>query len=350
MDVDYIIIGQGISGTLLSYNLLQAGKRVIVVDEQQPDTASYVASGVINPITGRRVVRTWMIEELLPFAWKIYEDIGTDLGIEIVSQADIISFHASEQMSNAWRERIQEGEEYLQNIHNQHIYEQYFEVRNGIGLTTPCLLVNLHDFLQIWRERLSEKGYLLTECFDEEQCIISNGQVSYRHIKAEKVIFCNGINGYSNPYFSKLPHALSKGEALIVSIPGLPRTNIYKQGINIVPFQNDTFWVGSSFEWDFEHKHPTQAFRDKTETALKDWLKLPITVLDHISAVRPASLDRRPFVGLHPVHPEVGILNGMGTKGCSLAPYFAHQFTQHLISGQSIHPAASLSRFTKILS
>ena len=39
-------------------------------------SASKVASGLINPVTGRRVVTTWMADELLPFAWKEYSAIG----------------------------------------------------------------------------------------------------------------------------------------------------------------------------------------------------------------------------------------------------------------------------------
>jgi glycine/D-amino acid oxidase-like deaminating enzyme len=56
-------------------------------------------------------------------------------------------------------------------------------------------------------------------------------------------------------------------------------------------------------------------------------------------------LERRPFVGLHPQNPRLGILNGMGTKGCSLAPYFARQLVRHLLYKEPIHPEASVSRF-----
>ena len=58
MEVDYVIVGQGIAGTMLSYYLLQQGNTVIVVDEFNPNSASQVASGVINPVTGRRFVTT----------------------------------------------------------------------------------------------------------------------------------------------------------------------------------------------------------------------------------------------------------------------------------------------------
>jgi len=46
----------------------------------------------------------------------------------------------------------------------------------------------------------------------------------------------------------------------------------------------------------------------------------------------------------------VGVFNGMGTKGCSLAPYFAHEFAQYLAEGKAMTPAADVTRFTRILS
>jgi glycine/D-amino acid oxidase-like deaminating enzyme len=161
-----------------------------------------------------------------------------------------------------------------------------------------------------------------------------------------------------------LPFAPNKGEVLIVDIPELgaagarldstegARTErtIFKKGITLAPWQEGLYWAGSSYEWTFETPGPTESFRQKTEMALKEWVKLPFRIVDHIAAVRPATLERRPFVGFHPVYPVVGILNGMGTKGCSLAPYFARQLAEYLSKGSPIRPDADILRFTKVLS
>jgi hypothetical protein len=40
----------------------------------------------------------------------------------------------------------------------------------------------------------------------------------------------------------------------------------------------------------------------------------------------------------------------MGTKGCSLAPYFANQLAQYLVHQSPIDPLADVIRFRKILS
>jgi glycine/D-amino acid oxidase-like deaminating enzyme len=81
----------------------------------------------------------------------------------------------------------------------------------------------------------------------------------------------------------------------------------------------------------------------------RSWLKVPFKIVDHKASVRPANIERRPFVGFHPTYKNVGILNGMGTKGCSLAPFFAKQLADHIISGNEILVEADIKRFTKIL-
>ena len=113
MTIDYLIIGQGICGTMLSWNLLRAGKTVMVVDEDKPYTASKVASGVINPVTGRRIVRTWEIDTIMPFAVAAYQELEKELGASLIRQCNILDFHPTPQMMLAFKERLPEETTYL---------------------------------------------------------------------------------------------------------------------------------------------------------------------------------------------------------------------------------------------
>ncbi|RYF96257.1 MAG: hypothetical protein EOO00_03165 [Chitinophagaceae bacterium] len=118
----------------------------------------------------------------------------------------------------------------------------------------------------------------------------------------------------------------------------------------IVPLaEKELFWIGASYIWDFEDAGPTKAFLENTTQALQQTLKIPFEIVAHHAGLRPATLERRPFVGLHPSHPAVGILNGMGTKGCSLAPFFASQLTDHLLRDAPIAKDADVKRFAKVL-
>ncbi len=341
---EIIIVGQGICGTFLSYYLHKAGRKILVYDEAKPFTSSKVASGVINPVTGRRIVRTWMIEDVMPFAVNIYHQLEKELDISIIQQTNILDFHPTPQMQMAFDERLPQETQYLKKAEQPEQWQQYFNYPFGIGETNPCWLVDVQALMNAWRNRLKQNNQLVEENFNPNK--LQPSTFNPQPI----VIFCDGVAGFNNPYFNKLPYSRMKGEALIVSIPNLPRKNIYKQGINIVPWKEDLWWVGSSYEWQFENLEPTEAFRKKMEAQLNSFLKLPFKIIDHIAAERPANMERRPFIGLHPVHKNIGILNGMGTKGCSLAPYFAHELTEFLVNEKPINPLADVQRFTKILS
>ena len=350
MIVDYIIIGQGLAGTFLSWNLTKAGKKVVVIDESRPSTASKIASGVINPVTGRRIVRTWMIETLMPFAVDAYSKFGEELNASLIRQCNILDFHPTPQMKLAFLERVPVEREYLRLPSDENKWLEIFQYHFGFGEIDPCWLIDINTMLHGWRQALQRSDSLLEESFHWEDCEVTPTSVAYKGIRAEKIICCEGAAGFDNPYFRLLPYARNKGEALIIDVPGLPRDHIFKQGINIVPWQDGLFWVGSSYEWEFADTLPSKTFRERTEQQLRHWLKLPFTVLDHLASERPANMERRPFAGLHPVMPSVGILNGMGTKGCTLAPYFAAQLTAYLLHGTPLEPLVDVRRFKKILS
>ncbi len=350
MEVDYIIIGQGISGSFLSHDLVKSGMTVMVIDESHPFTASKVASGVINPITGRRMVRTWEIEKLMPFAVSAYTEWGKELNVPLVQQCNILDFHSSPQMVLAFAERQPVEKDYLRIPENTDQWTKYFNYDFSIGEIDPCWLIDINTLLTKWRLQLIHKEMLLEETFHWKDCIVSEALITYKNIKAQKIIFCEGVAGFDNPYFTLLPYARNKGQAIIIKIHGLPWTNIFKQGINIVPWKEDLFWIGSTYEWDFTDTNPSPDFREKVESQLRHWLKLPFEIVDHIASERPANMERRPFVGLHPVSDTVGVFNGMGTKGCSLAPYFSQEFASHLVKNTPINPQVDVRRFSKILS
>src|SRR6185312_2482863 len=105
MNVDYLIIGQGTAGTLLSYTLLQQGCTVIVLDEYKANSASRVAAGVINPVSGRRFTIAWLYDEIYPVAVKVYRDMERLLNIPVLKERDIWNVLPSEQLRDAFMER-----------------------------------------------------------------------------------------------------------------------------------------------------------------------------------------------------------------------------------------------------
>ncbi|MBO9659835.1 MAG: FAD-binding oxidoreductase [Chitinophagaceae bacterium] len=351
MNTDYLIIGQGVCGTFLSYYLQKEGKSVIVIDDAKPDSPSRVAAGIINPVTGRRLVTVWMVDEVLPFAWKAYNELGTDLSVQAISQKNIIDFFPNPFMREGFLQKIETGDKYVHPYPEQNHFNNYFNFEFGCGEIRPVYTAHLESIIPAWRSIIAKADFLREEQFDISQLQAEPDKIHYKDITASKIIFCDGAASFDNPYFKQLPFAPNKGEALIAEIPGLPDHNIYKKSLLMVPLaEKDIFWIGASYVWNFDDASPTQAFRDSTENALKNWLKIPFKIIEHRSALRPATLERRPFVGTHPQFPSVGILNGMGTKGCSLGPYFAKQLTDFLLFDLPIAKDADVKRFEKVLS
>jgi glycine/D-amino acid oxidase-like deaminating enzyme len=254
-------------------------------------------------------------------------------------------------MLQTYEKRANEANTFIQRFTAEEQLHQWFTFVFHTYTINPTYLVCLHPLLNGWRKKLIESKSLLEEKFDDTQLILHDNFVQYKNIDAGKIIFCNGINTFQSPFWKNLPYIFNKGQALIADIPNLPANNIYKYGpVTLTPWYNNLWWIGSSYENDFTTTAPTEDFYNNTIASLKSILKIPFTIKDHLSALRPAVIERRPFVGLHPNQTSIGIFNGMGTKGCSLAPYFAHQLSQHLIKNISIDPLADVKRFYRLLS
>lgn len=347
MQVDFIVVGQGLCGTLLTRQLVALGKSVVVIDNPMPNTSGKVASGLINPVTGMRVVQSWMVDTLLPFARTVYQEASQELGITIAQDIAIADFHTTADARANYEAKLQESP-YIQ-PQDTTDYSAYINYHYGWHYISPAVLVNTKQLQLGYQARWQRLGIYRQEQFSPSDVVLTPNGVTYKDIQATKIIFCEGATAINNPWFSLLPYALNKGEALIVDIPHLPRNIIFKTAQKIAPWDDNLFWVGTSFEWKFDDDKPTDKFRAHQEWLLRNTLKLPFTVTDHIASVRPSSVDHKPFVGTHPHHPQLAICNGMGPKGCSLAPYFTAQLAQHLVAGTPILPDVDVARYKRVL-
>ncbi|MEY3190936.1 MAG: hypothetical protein RIS10_1053, partial [Pseudomonadota bacterium] len=76
MTIDFLIIGQGLAGSLLAWELINRGCNVIIVDNGK-ENASQIAAGLINPVTGMRFVKSTNVDDLLPTAKQCYAQLDT---------------------------------------------------------------------------------------------------------------------------------------------------------------------------------------------------------------------------------------------------------------------------------
>jgi glycine/D-amino acid oxidase-like deaminating enzyme len=345
MSVDFIIVGQGIAGTLLSYTLMQKGCSVLVIDEYKANSASRVAAGVVNPVSGRRFTTAWEYETFYPILVNTYQELEKLLGIPVFVERDIWMALPSAQLRSAFMERtaglswFREPETREEERYNQWLDQPYGAavVKGGTVLLT--------ELLPAWRKYLTAHNALLDQKLDYNEIQLTATGVQYKHVEARQLIFCEGAATTQNPWFSYIPFLLNKGEVLHIQVDGLQTEDILKRSISIVPQTPDYFWVGATFAWDFPNEDPTEEKRAVLEAGLQQLLKVPYRIVGQEAGVRPSGTDRRPMLGLHPKHPGLGIFNGLGTKGTSLAPAMAAHFADHLLQNLPLWPEVDIKRF-----
>lgn len=349
---DFIIVGQGIAGTLLAHFLMQAGKTVLVIDNHHQGASSKAAAGIINPVTGRKYVKSWRVDDLLPVAKQTYRELADLLGVEIFHPRNVIRTMSNAKEENDWSVRTAEPgyQAYVSDEVELGAYAEktnpafsYGEVLQGGQTDLPLLI-------ERFRKYLMEKDAILNAEFDFDQLDIFAEGIRYQDFTAKKIIFCEGAKGKQNPYFSYLPFHGDKGEALIVRIPDAGFEKILKQQIFIVPLrEDDLYWIGSTYDRHYQDDKPSEKGYNYLHEHLKNLLRVPFEVVDHVAAVRPTVRDRRPFLGLHPKFPQLGIFNGLGTKGASLGPFWAKQLVDFLLHEKTLDEAVDIQRFKSFL-
>lgn len=333
---------------MLSWFLMKENQKILVIDKYNPSSASNVASGITNPITGRKFVKTWLADEMHPFAEETYREFETLFQQEFFQPVSIIKILDSIKAQNDWSARCN-SPEYLAYLKNESIIHFDKEkVKNDFGgfEINGGSRLEADKFLSLYRNLLKEKDALLEDEFDFDRLEVEEKFVSYKGMQAQKIFFCEGANAVRNAYFKFLPFQLAKGECLIVRIPDFYPDQVINGEVFIMPMQEkDLYYIGATHEWQFDDDQPSEKGKNELLGNLSTVLTAPFEIVEHKAAIRPTVKDRRPFIGFHPESTNIGIFNGMGTKGISLAPYFANHFANHLLKGKELMKEVDIKRF-----
>ena len=133
---------------------------------------------------------------------------------------------------------------------------------------------------------------------------------------------------------------------LIVEIPDLEMKEAIKSSCFMVPLGNHMFIVGATYNWEDKTVDLTPEGQAELEEKLQSFLKLPYRIVDYKAGIRPTVSDRRPLLGKHPQHPQLAILNGLGTRGIIYAPALAEILFNHLENDQDLDPDLHITRFS----
>ncbi len=346
MHYDYIIVGQGLSGSLLAYELLKSGRTVQVYDDLQQPKSSKVAAGIYNPFTGRKMVKTWMADALFPFLQKYYRTLEAELGIRILHNLPMFRPFLSLKEQNEWGTRIYD--EHYRPYIDAIIADsgEWPQVVNPLGglMLKQTGYVDIITLIDTVRSVLIDKKVLVNQRFTASDLQMIKNKVSYQGHQANKIIFCEGPWVSQNRLFAWIPMRPVKGEILEIELEQ-PLECIVNRGVFVLPYRDKYCKVGATFDNQNTDWETTPTAKLNLQRKLEGLLRTPYTVTRQIAGVRPASLDRRPLIGLHPEFEPLALFNGLGTKGVSLAPYLVRQFCDFLEQGKPMIPEVSISRY-----
>ena len=331
---DYLIVGQGLAGTILAHQLITKGQRVMVLDDDHRGSSSKVAAGIINPITGPRLARSNDYPEYYATAKAYYAKLEYHIKSQVFRSVKQVRKIQNDQQQEYLTKRL--GDDNYQTHltpldHNNDSFftdNSYPDIEiNGTSIVDTKLLL---EASKAWL--LSLHSYQSTTV-NYSDFIFNDSSVSYKNTTAQAVIFCEGYQAIQNPWLKHLPFKLAKGE--IITLANNDQTNTMLSWDKwLVPFA-DSLKLGSNFAWNdldlSPSRHVKEALIDSLTANINAFNHSNLEILAHEVGIRPSSHNREPFIGALPQIKNAYCFNGFGSKGCLLIPYYSQILSEHLL-------------------
>lgn len=344
MQIDVLIVGQGLAGSLLAWELMRRQYRVLVLDNGW-ENASQVAAGLINPVTGQRLVKSRDVDILLPAAMACYRQLAEAFDREFFVEMPMLRLLRNESEHSHALKRL-----------NQPDYRAYLQswlpAVDGIAakfgvlqqtqtgyLHTRLLLSKLRDYL------VDNASYRQTRL--EYGDIVLQPNLQWQDVKPRHIVFCEGYWAAANPWFGRLPFQPVKGEILGCESSGANPAQILNYGHWYIPLDAQRFKTGATFQPQYSDILPTSQAKTTLLAALQAACPAiaPVRIDEHKVGIRPATLDKQPFIGAHPHHANLHIFNGFGAKGSLAIPWHCRQFIAALEQQTRLSTASDIRRY-----
>ncbi len=346
-DYDYLIIGQGIGGTSVAWHLHEHGKTFQIFGDSSMPSSSRVAAGIFNPLTGKKLVKTWLADDLFPYAQSFYGGLEEKLKCKLMHPAPIYRpFRSIEEQNTYLAQTADPGiSPYVATTPDPGREMPYVNADFGGLEVVQSGWIDLPALLDASRVYFQAKDLYIEGAFDHADLSRSEEGIEWRGKRFKTVIFCQGFFALENSLFNWLPFAPVKGQILEIATDVSLKPCIINQGIFALPVAGNRMKVGATYSWDPLDWEVTEAATEELESKLRALLRTGYTLIGAQAGIRPSVRDRRPLVGIHPEFSNVSIFNGLGTKGVTLAPFLAKEFCNHLIYGKELNPLVNIKRY-----
>jgi glycine/D-amino acid oxidase-like deaminating enzyme len=345
---DCLIVGRGLAATAAMHALHQRGMSFVAIGDPALSACSLVAAGVWHPVVFKRLTRSWRAETFIPFAVRFYRECEGTLGKKLLTERKLIRPFGEDQEKALWRKKAAAE---LQGFIDPDIHERNdfpgCRIPYGYGVVRAAGNLDVKLFVTASASYFGDR--VLTARFVHGELTFDDDGFSYKGIRARHILFCEGPAVEANPFFNWVQMRPSKGEILTVEFERpLFKDAVINKGGFLLDVSERIYRAGATYAWDDLTDEPTAPGRDTLEGVIRSITDVPYRVVSHEAGVRPSSFDRRPIVGEHPAHRGMYILNGLGTRGVTLAPWFAAKFVIFCRKEDSLEPESDVTRFRSL--
>lgn len=329
---DYLIIGQGIAGSALAWNLYFNNRSFLILNSKVKNSASEAALGIYNPITGRRNSLTWNADKLFNTTEEFYSKIEKILEKKIIYKKNIYRQFKNNRDFNDWTIRSENSK-----------FKKYIMKLDDKGvLTSKSGYLDVSKYLIETRKYFKSRDRYKEKKITSKNIIIDKSKIMISDIKAKNIIMCLGINQNQLDLFSYLPLRPVSGNSIIVEA-NFKSINIINDRISVINISKNNLHAGSTYHNGFENMGA-----DKIKNQLKKIIKINYEIKEHKFGIRPATKDRRPFVGRHFEFKNLFILNGLGSKGVSQSPYCSKELLNYIELNKNLDREINIERIKNV--
>ncbi len=315
--LDYLVVGSGIGAFSICRRLYEHQKDFKIISDQAK-CATSVAGGIINPIVLKRFKPFWNALEFYNEAIHFYERIQQENNIDLLKEKKVLRIFSSIKEQNDWFNVLERP--VLRNFLLSEVREAPLDLNADfkIGEMKNAYLVNADKLLDYFHHSYHKD--IESTSFDHAKLIFRKGFFEYEGSKFRKIIFSEGHKVINNPFFSYLPIYGNRGDYLIFRSPELKVDDLVKGKEFLIPLGNDLYKFGATFDRNYLKNETPFKFQESLIGSLRKLINVDFEVIRFESGIRPNVKDRRPVLGEHPVHKNLFIMNGFGSRGLFMAP------------------------------
>ena len=349
MKFDFLIVGQGLAGSILAFELIKNNMKVLVIDNNHNGSASLVALGLINPLSGMRFTIPADIDGWLLSAHRVYSDLGVIKNRIYFNDINTLRILRSSEQKRFLERNLKKlvDEEYIKEDYSLRSIQKNFKCPFGGFLQKKTGSIEVQKLLNDCKDWLKSCDSYMADKLDYDKIKISRTEIKIGCLKAKKIIFCEGYRMSENPWFKPLPLQPDKGEYFEIKNSQIACDKIINGSSILLPKGKDIYHFGSTHQHKEINELPSMISQKKLINMQNNFFmrREDCELTAQYSGIRPSTSDRHPFIGHHPLEKKIYIFNGFGAKGCLTIPWYAEKLSEHLLQNRSLPPEADSGRF-----